>query len=59
MLPRELLKELERWRWLRKVGVLETAQEFLRRRAGQAEPRDLLKFTRKAGREAPGDADRR
>jgi hypothetical protein len=42
-----------------KVGVLETAQEFLRRRAGQAKPRDLLKFTRKAGREIPSDADRR
>lgn len=42
-----------------KVGVLETAQEFLRRRAGKAKPRDLLKFTRKAGRERPSDADRR
>lgn len=42
-----------------KVGVLETAQEFLRRRAGQARPRDLLKYTRKAGRETPSDADRR
>ena len=42
-----------------KVGVLETAQEFLKRRAGKATPRDLLKFTRKAGREAPADEDRR
>ena len=42
-----------------KVGVLETAQEFLRRGAGQSKPRDLLKFTRKAGRETPSDADRR
>jgi hypothetical protein len=40
------------------VGVLETAQEFLRGRAGKAKPRDLLKFTRKAGREAPSEADR-
>lgn len=42
-----------------KVGVLETADEFLRRRAGKAKPRDLLKFTRKAGREAPNESDRR
>jgi hypothetical protein len=42
-----------------KVGVLETAQEFLDRRAGKANPRDLLKFLRKAGNEAPSDADRR
>jgi hypothetical protein len=42
-----------------KVGVLETADEFLRRRAGRAKPRDLLKFTRKAGPEAPGESDRR
>jgi hypothetical protein len=42
-----------------KVGVMETAQEFLQRRAGRAKPRDLLRFTRKAGREAPSEADRR
>jgi hypothetical protein len=42
-----------------KVGVMETAQEFLRRRAGKARPKDLLKFLRKAGREQPVDADRR
>jgi hypothetical protein len=42
-----------------KVGVLETAEEFLRRRAGKTTPRDLLKFTRGAGREAPNEADRR
>jgi hypothetical protein len=42
-----------------KVGVMETAQEFLKRRAGNAKPRDLLRFTRKAGRESPGDADSR
>ncbi len=42
-----------------KVGVLETAEEFLRRRAGKAKPRDLLRFTRKAGREEPNESDRR
>jgi hypothetical protein len=42
-----------------KVGVLETAQAFLVRRAGKATPRDLLKFLRKAGNEEPSDADRR
>jgi hypothetical protein len=42
-----------------KVGVLETADKLLRRREGKAEPRDLLKFTRKAGRETPSEFDRR
>jgi hypothetical protein len=42
-----------------KVGVMETAEEFLKRRAGSAKPRDLLKFTRKAGRDAPSDTDLR
>ena len=42
-----------------KVGVMETAADFLARRAGKSKPRDLLKFTRKAGREAPGETDRR
>jgi hypothetical protein len=42
-----------------KVGVMETAEEFLQGRAGKAEPKDLLKFLRKAGREEPTDADRR
>lgn len=42
-----------------KVGVLETAQAFLDRRAGKATARDLLKFLRKAGNEEPSDADRR
>ena len=42
-----------------KVGVMETAADFLNRRAGSAKPRDLLKFTRHAGREIPSDADRR
>jgi hypothetical protein len=42
-----------------KVGVMETAQEFLNRRAGEATPRDLLKFLRKAGAEDPDESDRR
>lgn len=42
-----------------KVGVMETAQDFLNRRAGNAPPRDLLRFTKKAGNEMPDDADRR
>jgi len=42
-----------------KVGVLETAQELLARRAGKAAPRDLLKFLRKAPNEEPSDADKR
>ena len=42
-----------------KIGVMETAEDFLKRRGGKAKPRDLLKFTRKAGREEPSDADRR
>jgi hypothetical protein len=42
-----------------KVGVLETAEEFLKRKAGDAKPKDLLKFTRRAGREKPSDGDRR
>jgi hypothetical protein len=42
-----------------KVGSIETAEEFLRRRAGKATPRDLLKFVRQAGGEEPEEADRR
>jgi hypothetical protein len=42
-----------------KIGVMETAQEFLNRRAGRATRRDLLKFVRKAGRQVPDEADRR
>jgi hypothetical protein len=42
-----------------KVGVMETAREFLERRAGDAKPKDLLKYLRKAGRERPVESDRR
>jgi hypothetical protein len=39
--------------------VMETAREFLERRAGDAKPKDLLKYLRKAGREQPVESDRR
>jgi DNA-binding HxlR family transcriptional regulator len=42
-----------------KVGVMETAREFLERRTDQAKPKDLLKYTRKARRERPAESDRR
>lgn len=42
-----------------KVGVMETAEAFLKRRAGKAKPTDVLRFTRKAGREVPSEADHR
>ena len=41
-----------------KVGVMETAREFLERRAGDAKPKELLKYLRKAGRKQPTDSDR-
>src|SRR5438045_942298 len=36
-----------------------TAREFLERRAGEAKPKNLLKYLRKAGRERPAETDRR
>lgn len=42
-----------------KVGVIETAREFLEGRAGTARPKDLLKYLRKAAREQPAETDRR
>jgi len=42
-----------------KVGVIETAREFLERRGGDAKPKDLLKHLRKAGRERPAESERR
>jgi hypothetical protein len=42
-----------------KVGVIETAREFLERRAGKATPKDILQYLRKAGREQPTETDRR
>lgn len=41
-----------------KVGAMETAEEFLKQRTGEAKPRDLLKFARKAPRQTPDEADR-
>ena len=42
-----------------KVGVIETAREFLERRAGDARPKALLKYLREAGGERPAETDRR
>lgn len=40
-----------------KIGVVETAAEFLRLRAGTARPADLLPFLYKAKDEAPPKGD--
>ena len=42
-----------------KIGAVETAAEFLKQRAGNAKPADLLPFLDKARDEAPGPGDRR
>jgi hypothetical protein len=42
-----------------RVAVMETAREFLERRADQAKPKDLLKYSRRARRERPAESDRR
>jgi hypothetical protein len=42
-----------------KGDVTETARKFLERRAEQAKPKDLLKYSRKARRERPAESDRR
>ena len=36
-----------------KIGVVETAVDFLARRAGKARPEDMLPFLEKAKREVP------
>jgi hypothetical protein len=41
-----------------KVGVVETASDFLRRRAGNASPSDMLPFLEKAKGELPPVEDR-
>jgi hypothetical protein len=41
-----------------KIGAVETASEFLRRRAGSATPRDLLPFLDNAGNEEPAAEDK-
>jgi len=40
-----------------KIGVVETAADFLKRRAGKAQPADMLPFLDKAKREAPPAGD--
>jgi hypothetical protein len=40
-----------------KIGVVETASDFLRRRAGKARPEDMLPFLDKAKCEAPPVGD--
>ena len=40
-----------------KIGVVETASDFLKRRAGKARPKDMLPFLDKAKREAPPAED--
>ena len=42
-----------------KVGVIETAHDLLEQRAGDANPKDLLQYLRKAGREQPAESDGR
>lgn len=40
-----------------KVGAMETAAEFLRRRAARAKPADLKRYLRKAPNVAPSSED--
>jgi len=40
-----------------KIGVVETASDFLKRRTGKARPSDMLPFLDKAKREAPPIGD--
>ncbi|BAK65456.1 hypothetical protein SLG_07810 [Sphingobium sp. SYK-6] len=40
-----------------KIGVVETASDFLKRRAGKARPEDMLPFLDNARREAPPSGD--
>ncbi len=40
-----------------KVGAIETAREFLRRRAGKARPADLMRYLRGAPGSAPDSSD--
>lgn len=41
-----------------KVGVVETASIFLKRRAGKAKPADMLRYLDNAGDETPSDTDK-
>ncbi|WP_225204690.1 toxin-antitoxin system HicB family antitoxin [Novosphingobium huizhouense] len=40
-----------------KIGVVETAADFLKRRAGMSQPADMLPFLDKAKRETPPAGD--
>jgi hypothetical protein len=40
-----------------KIGVVETAADFLKKRAGNARPEDMLPFLDNAKREAPPSGD--
>lgn len=40
-----------------KIGAMETAAEFLRRKAGKARPADLMGYLRRAADEAPAATD--
>ncbi len=40
-----------------KIGVVETAADFLRRRAGEARPADLIAFLDRAGDAPPSASD--
>lgn len=40
-----------------KIGVVETASDYLRRRAGKANPADMLPFLDRAKRETPPVGD--
>ncbi len=42
-----------------KVGAMETAAEYLKRRAGKAKPSDLMKFLKGAPKEKPMAGDER
>lgn len=40
-----------------KIGVVETASDFLKRSAGKARPREMLRYLDNAKREAPPPGD--
>ncbi len=40
-----------------KIGVVETASDFLKRRAGESQPGDMLRFLDRAKHEAPPVGD--
>lgn len=42
-----------------KVGSIRTASEFLRKRAGSSEPKDMIRYLRRAPKTAPMPGDER